>query len=290
MKALFRFGATAALFCLAGAALGQVPVGVGTEEFGKTAKQLVEAIEKVESLISKCMRDKGFEYFAADFNTVRRGMNADKKMPGMSEKEFFAKFGFGTATTYTGEAPQLVEGYSPGKEGLGERNVQIFKKLPAADQVAYNRALLGENTGATFAISLETENFALIGGCTKTAVAQVFKPEEMLATYYSPKDALINKDPRMKAVIRKYAAEMRKAGFDYSHPDDPERDIRKRLVALTNGGTLMVDKMTPSQKTALKDLQDLERRVAAKHLKLRDEVVDPVADKIEEQLFSNKPR
>jgi hypothetical protein len=145
MKALVRFGTTAALFCLAGAAAGQAPAGVGTEEFGKTAKQLVEAIDKVESQISKCMREKGFEYIAADYNTVRRGMNADKKMPGMSEKEFFAKFGFGTATTYTGEPPQLAEGYSPGKEGLGERNIQIFKKLPAADQVAYNRALFGRH-------------------------------------------------------------------------------------------------------------------------------------------------
>lgn len=290
MKAGPKSAIASALLCLAGGLAAQAPLGFGTEEFGKTAKQLVEAIDKVESLIAKCMREKGFEYVAVDYNTVRRGMNADKKLPGMSEKEFFAKFGFGVSTAYTGEAPQLSTGYNPGKEGLGERNIQIFKKLPAADQVAYNRALLGENTGATFAIGLETENFALIGGCTKTAVAQTFKPEELLASYYSPKDALINKDPRMVAVIRKYAAEMRKAGFDYAHPDDAERDIRKRIVALTAGGTLLVEKMTPSQKAALKELQDFERRVATKHVKLRDELLDPVADKIEEQLFSHKPQ
>ena len=274
------------LFC--GHATAQPPAALGTEEFGLTSKQLVESIEKVEGLISKCMREQGFEYVAADYNTVRRGMNADKKMPGLSEKEFFTRYGFGVATTYTGQPPQLASGYSPGKEGLGERNVQIYKKLSPADQTAYNRALFGENTGATFAVSLETENFSMLGGCTKKSVAQVFKPQEMASTYYNPKDALINNDPRMKAAIRKFAGEMRKAGFDYAHPDEVEADIRKRLNALTAGATIPVDKMTPSQLSALKELQDYERRVAARYLKMRDELIDPVADKIEEELFARK--
>ena len=290
MKAAVRIGTVAALLWLTGPVAAQAPAGMGTEEFGMSPKQLVEAVEKVESLVSKCMREQGFEYVAADYNTVRRGMNADKKMPGMSEKEFLAKYGFGVSTTYTGEPPQLAAGYSPGKEGLAERNIQIYKKLASSDQVAYNRALFGENAGATFAVSLETENFAMTGGCTKKAIAQVFKPEELTAAYYNPKDALINKDPRMKAVIRKYAGEMKKAGFDYAHPDEVEYDIRKRLAALTNGGTIPVDKMTPSQRTALKELQAYELKVAGKHLKLQDEMIDPVAQKGEEELFSRKPQ
>ena len=288
MRAATRAVSTAVLCLSAGLALAQTPAGLGTEEFGMTPKQLVEAVDKVEANISRCMREQGFEYIAADFNTVRRGMAADKKMPGMSEKEFFAKYGFGVSTTYTGEPPQLAAGYSPGKEGLGERNVQLYKKLSPSDQVAYNRALFGENTGATFAVSLEIENFAMVGGCTKKAVASAFKPEQMLSTYYNPKDALINKDPRMKAVIRTYVAEMRKSGFDYSHPDDVEADIRKRLAALTGGGTVPVDRMTPSQKSALKELQAYEVKVAVKHLKMVSDLLDPVADKIQEELFSRK--
>ena len=288
MKAVVRIAVSSALVWFAGAACAQSPVGLGTEEFGMSPKQLVEAVEKVEGLVSKCMREKGFQYIAADYNTVRRGMNADKKLPGLSDKEFVAKHGFGLSTLYTGEPPQLVSGYSPGREALGERNVQIFKSLSAADQVAYNRSLFGENTGATFAVGLEQENFALTGGCTRAAVTQVFKPDELKATYYNPKDALINKDPRMKAALRKFADEMRKAGFDYTHPDDVELDIRKRLAALTTGGTVPIDKMTPTQRTALKQLQDMERRAAAKHLQLTESVVDPVADKIAEELFSRK--
>lgn len=288
MKTVIRIAGSAALVWFASAACAQSTVGLGTEEFGMSPKQLVEAVEKVEGLVSKCMREKGFQYIAADYNTVRRGMNADKKMPGLSDKEFVAKHGFGLSTLYTGVAPQLVSGYSPGREALGERNVQVFKALSAADQVAYNRSLFGENTGATFAVGLEQENFALTGGCTRAAVSQVFKPDELKATYYNPKDALINKDPRMKAALRKFADEMRKAGFDYPHPDDVELDIRKRLAALTSGGTAPIDKMTPTQRTALKQLQDMERRVAAKHLQLTETVVDPVADKIAEELFSRK--
>lgn len=290
MNTAIRAGVTSAVLSfLAGGAAAQAPVaGMGTEEFGLTPKQLVEAIEKVEGLISKCMREQGFEYVAVDYNTVRKGMDADKTMPGVSEKEFIRKFGFGLATTYTGEPPQLATGYSPGKVGLGKQNVAIFKGLAPADQIAYNRALLGENASATFAVSLEIENFSLTGGCTRAAVAQVFKPDQLQATYYNPKDAQINKDPRMKEALRKYAAEMRKAGFTYNHPDDVEHDIRKRLAALTNGGTILVEKMTPAQRAALTELQDYERRVAVKNFQLQEDLVDPVADRIEREMFARR--
>jgi hypothetical protein len=289
MNSAIRAGVTSAvLVCLAGPAAAQALAGLGTEEFGLSPKQLVEAIEKVEGLVAKCMREQGFEYVAVDYQTVRKGMDADKSMPGVSEKEFIRKFGFGLATTYTGEPPQLATGYSPGRVGLGKQNVQIFKNLAPADRVAYNRALLGENTGATFAVSLEIENFSLTGGCTRKAVAQVFKPDQLAATYYNPKDAQINKDPRMKAALRKYAADMRKAGFAYDHPDEVEHDIRKRLAALTNGGTLLADQMTPAQQAALKELQDYERRVAVKNFQLSEDVIDPVAEKIEREMFARK--
>lgn len=152
-----------------GAALSPTPTTVsqasaasqtGSEEFGLTSEQLVESIEKVESLIAECMAEAGFEYFAVDYKTFRRGMVSDKSMPGLSEREYFAQYGFGISTLYTGRPPQLAEEYTPAKIGLGERNVELFNNLSAADQVAYNRTLLGENSDATFAVALETEDFA----------------------------------------------------------------------------------------------------------------------------------
>lgn len=266
----------------------QGKAGSGTEEFGLTSKQLVQNVEKVEALIAKCMREQGFEYVPADYMTVRKGMTADKNMPGVSEEEFIGKYGLGVSTMYTGKPPQLASGYSPGKEGLGERNVQIYKNLSPADQAAYNRALFGENTDATFAIGLETENFSRSSGCTRQAIEQVFEPEQLQSTYYNPKDALINKDPRMKAALRKYAAEMRRDGFDYNHPDEVEADIRERLAALTGGGTILVEQMSPEQRSALQKLQDYERRVATKNLELQEKLFDPVEEKIEKELFARK--
>jgi hypothetical protein len=191
----------------------------GTEEFGLSKRELVERIEAVETLISKCMRENGFQYIAVDSETVRKGMAADKKLPGLSEKEFVAQHGFGISTLYTGKPPQLGDGYSPGKIGLGDQNVRIYENLSPADRVAYNRALLGEDTNPTFAVALEIEDLSRTGGCTRSAIAQAFNPEELKSTYYNPKDARVNQDPRVKAALATFADTMRKAGYAYNHPD-----------------------------------------------------------------------
>jgi hypothetical protein len=269
---------------LAGSAVAQ-SAKPGTEEFGLTMKELVQKVEQVEALIAECMREQGFEYVAADFRTVRRGMTADKSMPGIDEEEFIESYGFGVATLYTGQAPQLNDGYSPARVGLGQQNVDIFKSLSPADQVAYNRALLGENTDATLAVALEIENFARCGGCTMRAIEHVFEPEQLKATYYNPKDAMINKDPRMKAALREWAEKMRDAGFDYSHPDDVETDIRNRLAEITGGVTIPVEQMTPEQQAALKKLQEYERRVGIIAFELQEEIFEEVEEQIEKELY-----
>jgi hypothetical protein len=273
------------LICASLPLLGQTP-SVGTQEFGLTPKELVQYVERVEAEISKCMRAQGFEYVAADYETVRKGMTADKKLPGLSEDEFIQKHGFGASTMYTGQAHQLASGYSPAKLGLGERNVNIFKNLTPGNQAAYNRALFGQNPDATFVIGLERENFSRTGGCTRDAIKLIFSAEQMAASYYNPKDALINKDPRMKAALRKFSSEIRKHGYDYNHPDEIEPDVRKRLDALTQGGTLAVEKMSADQKTALRALQDYERRVAIKSHDLIEKIVKPVEEQIEKEMFA----
>jgi len=260
----------------------------GTEEFGMTMKELVQSIEKVEGLIAKCMQKQGFEYVPADFKTARRGMISDKSMPGMDESEFIEKYGFGVSTMYTGRPPQLNDGYSPGRIGLGKQNIDIFKKLSPADQAAYNRALFGENTDATFAVSLENENFSRCGGCTLEAVKQVFKPDQLTSTYYNPKDAIINKDPRMKAALRKYSEKMREAGFDYTHPDQVQLDIEKRLDGILNGPPVPFEKLSSEQQTALKKLQEYELRAAKLSVKLQEEIYDPVEEQISKEMYARK--
>ncbi len=48
---------------------GKKPEQMGTEEFGLSKRELHDACEKVEALIAKCMREQGFEYVAADYQT-----------------------------------------------------------------------------------------------------------------------------------------------------------------------------------------------------------------------------
>jgi hypothetical protein len=288
MRQVHRAGAALVALLILPASAPSQTERPGTEEFGLTRKGLVQTIERAEALIADCMRQQGFEYVAADFRTVRGGMTADKSMPGMKEKEFIQRYGFGVSTLYTGQAPQLSEGYSPARVGLGEQNVAIFRSLSPADQVAYNRALLGENTDATLAVALEIEDLSRCGGCTRKAVEQVFDPEQLKATYYNPKDAMINEDPRMRAALRRFSAEIREAGFDYDHPDDVETDIRNRLAEITGGETLPVEKMTPEQQAALKSLQDYERRAAAVAFELQEEIFEPVEEQIEREMYARE--
>jgi hypothetical protein len=260
----------------------------GTEEFGMTKKELAQSIEKVEGLIAKCMRKQGFEYIPVDYTTARRAMVSDKSLPGMDEDEFIEQYGYGVATLYTGKAPQLNEGYSPGRLGLGKKNVEIFKKLSPADQTAYNRALFGANSDATFIVSLENENFSRCGGCTLSAIKQVFKKDQVSSTYYNPKDALINKDPRMRDALRTFAEKMRAAGFDYKHPDEVQPDIERRLDAITGGSTTPVEKLSGEQNASLKKLQEYERRAAKLTAKLQKEIFDPVEEIIEKEMYPRK--
>ncbi|MEY8689293.1 MAG: hypothetical protein AB9M53_05375, partial [Leptothrix sp. (in: b-proteobacteria)] len=126
------------------------------------------------------------------------------------------------------------------------------------------------------------------GGCTRKGIEQAFDTKQLAANYYNPMDELINKDPRMKAALRKYAIEMRKAGFDYAHPDDVAPDIEKRLAALTQDRTIELAKLTPEQLKGLKALQDYERRVAKKDRQLRESLFDPVEEQIQREMYSRK--
>ena len=62
---------------------------------------------------------------------------------------------------------------------------------------------------------------------------------------------------------------MREAGFASNHPDEDESDIRQRLYALTSGGTVPVEKLSPEQQAARKKLQDYEHRATVISVDLR---------------------
>lgn len=260
---------------------GPIP---GKEEYGMTMKELFTAIENVEAEISKCMSGAGFEYVAADYNTVRRGMTSDKSLPGMTEGQFIDQYGYGISTLYTGLAPQLSELRTPAQIGLGEQNVQIFMSLSPADQVAYSHTLFGEHADATFAVALETEDFSRTGGCTRSAIEKFFTPEQMNATFLNPFDALVEKDPRMAAANTEYASCLRSAGFEYNHERDIEPDLRKKLDTITGGQPL--EALSSDARSALTDLQNYERSLASVATDCERKHLDPIADQVERELYA----
>jgi hypothetical protein len=263
------------------ASAGPIP---GKEEYGMTMKELFTAIEHVETEISKCMSGAGFEYVAAGYNTVRRGMTSDKSLPGMTERQFIDQYGYGISTLYTGLAPQLSEQRTPAQIGLGEQNVQIFMSLSPADQVAYSHTLFGEHADATFAVALETEDFSRTGGCTRSAIEKFFTPEQMNATFLNPFDALVEKDPRMAAANTEYASCLRSAGFEYNHERDIEPDLRKKLDTITGGQPL--EALSSDAHSALTNLQNYERSLASAATDCERKFLDPVADQVERELYA----
>jgi hypothetical protein len=256
----------------------------GTEEFGLSREELVTSIETIEGLIASCMSEAGFEYVANDYNTVRQGMTADKTLPGLSEEEFFEQYGYGISTLYTGLPPQLADVAIPAQIGLGEQNVQIFRNLSPEDQVAYNRTLFGENAEATLAVALETEDLSRTSGCTRAAIEQVFTSEQLNMSYTSPKDALIEQDLRMVAALAEYAECIQAAGFDYNHEKEIEPDLRNRLDAITDG--LPLESLSSEAREALTALQGEERAIAVASYECESEILEPVEDQVERELFA----
>lgn len=236
--------------------------------------QLAIRIEQIEGLIGDCMRAAGFEYFPVDFVTVRSAMTADKSAPGLSDGEYRAQYGYGVSTQFDKPTVSI---------GFGEQNTRVFEALAPNDQVAYKRTLYGENPNATFAVALETEDFSGTGGCTRTAVEQVFSPEELTATYLNPGDGVIYQDPRVVAATQAWSECVRAEGYEYNHPDDIEQDIKERFEAITQGQDPTT--LTGSALEALTDLQGEERALAQVDFSCAEELWEPVIELVEAEIY-----
>jgi hypothetical protein len=258
------------------AAAAEAAVGgqFGTEEFGLTMSDLTARAEQVEELIASCMAEAGFEYVPVDFTTIRKAMTSDKSAPGMSGSEYLREFGHGISTQPDKPIVEI---------GLGDQNRRILDGLSETDQVAYRRTLWGENTDATFAFGLESEDFSRTGGCTRTAIEQVFEANELAATYFNPADALILLDPRAQEALDEFAACMSDEGFAYRHPDDVDIDLQLRYDTLVRGRDH--DELTAGEADQLAQLQDEERAVTAASDSCERKHLEPVLDRIEEEFF-----
>ena len=248
----------------------------GSEEFGLTFAELTDRVEEVEQAVGECMSAAGFEYVPVDFAGVREAMTSDKSAPGMSEDEFLETFGFGVTTQPDKPIVEL---------SLGSDNSAIVAELSEADRVAYMRTLYGENTDATFAFGLEDEDFSRIGGCTRTAVEQFFTAEEMTGTYFNPGDAVIEQDPRVQDAIAEYADCMADEGFDFGHPDVVEDTLWERLDSILEGRDQTT--LTGADLEELQELQAFELGVVPVSVECEEDVLEPVIDDVEEEIYGS---
>lgn len=236
----------------------------GPEEFGLTDEELNGRIDVAEAAIARCMADAGFEYVPVDAVTVREAMNADGSLPGVSDEDFVAQYGFGITTI---EVDPVEE------QGRGEQNTRIREALGEAERAAYDRALLGDEGKVSLARALEDEDLSETGGCTRVAVEPLFDPEELLGTYVNPVDVRFEQDPRLATAIDAWSACVGEAGYDYAHPDDITDELLERLDAVG------------SDAAALAELQGEERAVAVVATACEEEHIAPVEEIIETEIY-----
>jgi hypothetical protein len=244
---------------------------VGKEEFGMTEEQLVNAIEDAEAAIADCMAAEGFEYIPIDPVTFRNLMSSLASVPGLSDEEFVAQYGYG----FTTQPPN--EQFDPGLE-----NKAIFDNLSPEDQVAYQRALLGDNTQASLVYMLENEDFEGAGGCTKAAIDQVFSEEQRNPNFQNPFDVQVAQDPRMIDATAEWAACMGESGYDFESPEDAEDQLIERFDALTQGRDPAT--LEGSEQEELIQLQGEERAIAAADLACAEEFLIPVEEQVERDI------
>jgi hypothetical protein len=238
-------------------------------------ERLVTAIEQVESGIASCMADAGFEYVPIDPVTFREAMDALTQPPGLSDEEFVAQYGYGISTM------------PPTQEfGTGLDNAGILNDLSQADQVAYTRTLLGDDTEANFVFSLENEDFTTIGGCTRAAVESVFTSEQLNPTFQNPFDIRVFQDPRMVAAHEQWSRCMSDAGYDFATPDEGEEEIADRLETLTGGEDPAT--LIGSDADALAQLQEDETAIAAADSDCNDQGLSEVEQQVERDISGQR--
>ncbi len=186
------------------------------EQLGFDQATLEERQTAAEGRIRDCMKAQGFDYVPVDPVAERVRIFGTGKV----RDEQFGYF----VTTLWGRGRQQADPNDRYRAGLSR-----------ADQQAFDRALGGDNPGATFMDALDTGDFSKIGGCRKDAIAAVFGGTALLAEIQGKLDRLderIVEDQRMVKATEKWTSCMADAGYHYTDPDAIDFDLEKRLEAI----------------------------------------------------------
>ena len=185
---------------------------LGFDTAGIMARQ-----SRVEADIRECMKAQGFDYVPIDPFAQRAAVTGVSRL---SDEDFLKQFGYGISTMW-------------GRGGAqADPNQTLRKSLSPADRRAYDRALWGDNPGATFQAAVDNGDFTKLGGCTRKATEAVFGGAQVLTQLQGKLDQLddrILEDQRMVRAVEKWTNCMADAGFRYDDPDAIDSDLTKRM-------------------------------------------------------------
>jgi hypothetical protein len=215
VAALVLAGGLALPGCGGGSSSKQSKLDV-EQQLGFDQATLTLRQSRAEARIRDCMKAQGFDYVPVDpvAERVRLFGTANPRDE---------QFGYYVTTLWGRSQPHV------------DPNERYRAGLSSADQKAYDRALGGDNPGATFLDAFDTGDFTKLDGCRAKAITAVFGGPELLTEIQGKLDQLderIVQDQRMVKANERWQSCMATAGYHYSEGDDIDVDLQKRLEAI----------------------------------------------------------
>jgi hypothetical protein len=245
------------------------------ETLGFSREGIMELQTRVEGRIRTCMTEQGFEYTPVDPFAQQQALTGKARL---TDEEFIKQFGYGISTLVGRGSEQA------------DPNDRIRKGLPAADRAAYDRALWGENPGATFQEAADSGDFSELGGCTKKASEAAFGGSEVLTALVGKLDELderIIQDQRMVRANEKWVECMREKGYRYEEPDAIDEDLMERFKEIAGSGVRPGATTLPAgasiDSAALTQLQREEVRIGNADLECEQREILPVEQEVRPQ-------
>jgi hypothetical protein len=246
------------------------------EQLGFSREGIMELQSRVENRIRDCMKAQGFDYVPVDPFAQQQALTGKARL---TDEEYIKQFGYGISTLF-GRGNQQ-----------SDPNDRIRKSLSTADRAAYDRALSGENPGATFPDAVDSGDFSELGGCTKQASEAAFGGAAVLTALVGKLDELderIVQDQRMVKAAENWSGCITDKGYRYEEPDAIDEDLLKRFKAIVGvgvrpGATTTPDPGTSYDRAALTDLQREEVKIATADLECEKREITPVEEKVRPQ-------
>jgi hypothetical protein len=246
------------------------------DTLGFSREGQMELQSRVENEIATCMKAQGFDYVPVDPFAQQQALTGKARL---SDEDFIKEFGYGISTLFGRGNTQA------------DPNDRIRSGLGPADRAAYDRALGGDNPGATFSEAVDSGDFSDLGGCTKEATDKAFGGTALLASLVGKLDELderIVQDQRMVQATEKWSACMKDQGYSYEEPDAIDEDITRRFRAIAGSGTRPgatkpADSGVKVDQAALTNLQREEVKIANADAGCEKKEITPVERQVRPQ-------